>query len=270
MRKAILLIFLLSVINNFCYCANSFNMKNAIEIIEKETNTYAGENISYENRVKNAEIYVFGNSKQGNLEERIISLAKVLGITGLINNTHKKQEERIYEIENNEKSNYPAIDKMEREIFGTTYEKENIYKRLDRLEKKAFGQISSNSLNDRVNNLQEKFNKNYKVNNHSYNEDEYAYYSPKDYTSDLNKMEKKFFKKSYEGEDLSKRLSRIETKLFSQSFEHEDEQTRLERIDAVKKAAKSGTEYKINRFAKYAVTGAQIGGILLLILAMIL
>ena len=165
---------------------------------------------------------------------------------------------------------------MEREIFGTVYEKENIYKRLDRLEKKEFGKTYTSSLSERVSNLQDKLNN--KISTGSYdtfekendNVYDYNYYSPKSYNKDLEKIEKKFFKKSYENENLSNRLSRIETKLFSQSFENEDDQTRLERIDAVKKAAKSGTEYKINKFAKYAAAGVQIGGILLLILAMIL
>ena len=61
MKKFILLTFLLIAINNTCFCAASFDLKHAVETIEKETNTYSGENISLEERIKNAEIYVFGN-----------------------------------------------------------------------------------------------------------------------------------------------------------------------------------------------------------------
>ena len=277
MKKLILLVFLLIVANGICIGSAPIDIKNAVEIIEKETNTYSGENIPLEERVKNAEVYVFGISKKGDLNKRILALSDVLGLSGLINNKELSiKEEPKYEIENDTKANYPAVDKMEREIFGTTYEKENIYKRLDRLEKKEFGKTYSSSLSERVSNLQDKLNNKISSDSYSYLKKEnkeysdYNYYSPKSYNEDLAKIEKKFFKKSYENEILPSRLTRIETKLFSQSFENEDEQTRLERIDAVKKAAKSGTEYKINRFAKYAAAGVQIGGILLLILAMIL
>ena len=59
-------------------------------------------------------------------------------------------------------------------------------------------------------------------------------------------------------------------KIFQRKFDYEDDETRLERLKSVQKAAKSDKEYKVNKFAKYAVAGAQIGGLILLILAMIL
>ena len=279
MRKIFHILILITIfnLNLYCnsYCTTTNDIKNKIEIIEQETNTYSGEQISLEERLKNAEIYVYGSSKKGNINERITALSKVLGLTGVINNSYNTEKEiSEYEIENNEKSNYPSVNKMEREVFGTAYEKENIYKRLDRLEKKAFGQISKASLNERVNNLQEKLNNKYlaseKKTKPLYENENYNYYSPKEYRLDLSKIEKKLFKKSYANENLQNRLSRIEEKIFSQKFDYEDEQTRLERISALQQAAKSGAEYKINKFAKYAAAGAQIGGIILLILAMIL
>ena len=277
MKKIICAIILILCINacSYGFSAGSNDIKSKIEIIEKETNTYAGEDISLENRLKNAEIYVFGTAKKGDFNERIKSLADVLGLSAQFNPGPKVAEEPKYEFENYSNTNYPSVDKMEMEKFKTAYKNENIYKRLDRLENKVFGHKSDKSLNERVADLQDHIFKS-KSDNLSaltkpdYEYPDYNYYSPQNYNVDLSKIEKKFFRKTYEKENLSTRLSRIETKLFSKDFAHEDNQTRLERLNSVQKAAKSGTEYKINKFAKYAVAGAQIGGILLLILAMIL
>ena len=276
MKKIFLIICLSMFIYSDAIAYNSLpaDIKSKLELIEKETNTYSGEKLSPEERVKNAEVYVFGASKHGDINNRINNLSAVLGLP--VDNKH---EETIYEIENDTKANYPAVDKMEKQIFGTTYEKENIYKRLERLEKKLIGKISDNSLNERVLNLQEKVKppktaekesisqKN--ADNH-YDYGEYNYYSSKAENPEISIMEKKLLGKNYENEDMEKRLSRLENKLFGKTFESQSENTRIERLKSVYKAAKSGTEYKVNKFAKYAIAGAQIGGILLLILAMIL
>ena len=275
MKKIFLLLFICVLINNFFIC-NSFSadIKSKIELIERETNTYSGENLSPEERIKNAELYVFGIQKKGNIEKRINELCIVLGLP-----IDDKNKETIYEIENDAKANYPAVDKMEKQIFGSTYEKENIYKRLERLEKKLIGKVSGSSLNERVFALQEKIKplkttkeENFsqqKVDEH-YDYGEYNYYSAKVESPEISIMEKKLLGKNYENEEMSKRLTRLENKLFGKSFEMQSENSRIERLKSVYKAAKSGTEYKVNKFAKYAIAGAQIGGILLLILAMIL
>ena len=275
MKKIFLVLFLsLFVSNVFAYNSFSGDIKSKIELIEKETNTFSGGNLSAEERVKNAEIYVFGTQKHGDINKRIKDLSTVLGLP-----IDDKKEETIYEIENDTKANYPAVDKMEKQIFGTIYEKENIYKRLERLEKKLLGKISSKSLNDRVSVLQEKIQppktagKEYSTKQipyEQYDYGEYNYYSSKVDSPEISIMEKKLFGKNYENEEISKRLSRLENKLFGKNFESQSDNTRIERLKSVYKAAKSGTEYKVNKFAKYAIAGAQIGGILLLILAMIL
>ena len=276
MKKIFLIVCLSIFIYSDAIAYNSLpaDIKSKLELIEKETNTYSGDNLSPEDRIKNAEIYVFGASKHGDLKTRINNLSTVLGLP-----VDNKKEETIYEIENDTKANYPAVDKMEKQVFGTTYEKENIYKRLERLEKKLLGKVSSNSLNERVLNLQEKIKPPKtaekepeifeKANDH-YDYGEYNYYSSKAESPEISIMEKKLLGKNYDNEDMSKRLSRLENKLFGKTFDSQNENTRIERLKSVYKAAKSGTEYKVNKFAKYAIAGAQIGGILLLILAMIL
>ena len=276
MKKIFLVLFLSLFIHANVIAYNSLNtdIKSKLELIEKETNTYAGEGLTQEERVKNAEIYVFGASKHGDINTRINNLSSVLGLP-----VDNKKEEIIYEIENDTKANYPAVDKMERQIFGTTYEKENIYKRLERLEKKLLDKVSNNSLNARVSNLQKKIlppkaiQKEYSIKqtpDDSYDYGEYNYYSSKVESPEISIMEKKLLGKNYENEEISKRLTRLENKLFGKDFSSQSDNTRVERLKAVYKAAKSDTEYKVNKFAKYAISGAQIGGILLLILAMIL
>ena len=276
MKKIFLVSFfcLFIITYNYGYCFTNTDIKSKIELIEKETNIYPDENLSLNDRIKNAEIYVFGSPKQGDINTRIKKLSTVLGLP-----VDYKKEEIIYEIENDTKANYPAVDKMEKQIFNTTYEKENIYKRLERLEKKLLGKVSYNSLNERVLNLQEKMQpskmaqkenvKNQKTDDY-YNFEDYNYYSSKMESPEISIMEKKLLGKNYENEDIAKRLTRLENKLFGKNFEAQSDNERIERLKSVYKAAKSGSEYKVNKFAKYAIAGAQIGGILLLILAMIL
>ena len=276
MKKIFLVVIVCFLVCNNSISSNFFDLKSKIDLIEKETNTYSGENIPIENRIRNAELYVFGSSKSGDLNTRVNNLSVVLGLPV---NTDSK-DEVIYEIENDIRANYPSVDKIENQIFGRTYEKENIYMRLERLEKKLFGKVSSKSLQERVLILQDNVPHEkiiQKISPHSHNNNqydydygEYNYYSSKTESPEVSIMEKKLFGKNFENEQMSKRLSRLENKLFGKSFDSQSDSVRTERLKSVYKAAKSGTEYKVNKFAKYAIAGAQIGGILLFILAMIL
>ena len=278
MRKIILIFVLVFGLGlNLNVFANQTDLKNKIEVIEKETNTYAGENISLEQRLKNAEIYVFGNEKSGDLNSRADNISDILGLSSQFK--QQTQEPAKYEIADNINANYPSIDKIEKQLLGTTYKNENIYKRLERLENKAFGKISYNSLNERVSALQNKFSpseeekddvKYQTVQSKNNDNKGYKYYSPKTYSPELSSLEKKLLGKSYDSEEITKRLSRVEQKLFSKNFSDEDNKTRLERLKSIQKASKNNTEYKVNKFAKYAATGLQVGGLVLLILAMIL
>ena len=273
MRKVFILLTLFFVFSGLCFAYNNTDLKAEIETIEKETNTYYGDNLPLEIRLKNAEVYVFGESKNGDMKARITAIYKTLGIPL----TEAEPANPKYEIENNIAANYPSVDKLEKQHFGKIFDKENIYSRLDRLEKKVFGKISSKPLNDRVAALQEKnfkaentFSKAAEGKSYSQNYDDYNYYSAKTYDSTINKIEQKIWKQSFENEIMDKRLSRIENKLFGKDFPEDNESTIIERIKSVVKAAKSGQEYKVNKFAKYAATGIQVGGLILLILAMIL
>ena len=279
MKKILFLILTVSIFYNADFCIGmqaQDKIKSQIEIIEKETNTYMGENIPLEERLKNIEIYVFGVAKKGDMNERLSSVSKTLGIP------LEQNEESLpkYEIEDDALANYPSVDKLEQQYFSKTYKNENIYARLDRLEKKVMGKTSSKSLNERVLDLQERSGVSVKLakeedipytkanSGYTYSSKDYNYYSAADPV--IATLEQKLLKNTYENEPVSKRLSRLEYKIFGQNFDDDNDSTRLERIKSVIKASKSGSEYKANKFAKYAATGIQIGGIILLILAMIL
>ena len=194
------------------------NLKKKIEIIETETRTYGGENISLGERVKKAEIYVFGTSKNGNLEKRIEDLSEVLGVT----------------------------------LAGKEFQ----------------NKIAGNDIKNTT--KPENKQKNEKTAEKEEKTKDFAYYSPKTQNQDFFYLEKKLLGKNYDNDSMENRLSRVEMKLFSRNFNYEDNSTRIERLKSVQKAAKNSGEYKVNKFAKYAVAGAQIGGLVLLILAMIL
>ena len=276
MKKIFLVVIVCFFMCNNSFSSNFSDLKSKIDLIEKEINTYSGENVSIKNRIENAELYVFGSLKSGDLNTRVDNLSVVLGLPV---NTDNKEDTK-YEIENDIRANYPSVDKIESQIFGRTYEKENINTRLERLEKKLFGKVSSKSLQERVLILQDKVPHekiSEKISSHSHNNDqydydygEYNYYSSKTESPEISVMEKKLFGQNFENEQMSKRLSRLENKLFGKSFDSQSDNVRTERLKSVYIAAKSGTEYKVNKFAKYAIAGAQIGGILLFILAMIL
>lgn len=278
MKKIFIALILSFVFVLFAYSGenNITDLKSKIEIIERETITFSGENITLDNRLKNAEIYVFGVPKNGDLNSRMVNISKALGI----DISDKSKMEPKYEIENDKLANYPAVDKLEQNRFGKIYKNENIYKRLERLENDIFGKISYKNLNDRVNDLQNKITSydSLKNNESIYSKPkitndtkDYNYYSySKKADPIIPKIEQKMWKHTFENESTQKRLSRIEDNLFGQNYENESESNRVERIKSVLKANKSGGEYKVNKFAKYAATGVQVGGLILLILAMIL
>ncbi len=271
MKKILILLFLLNL-SVFVY-ANNNDIASKIKIIEQETNTYPGENISLEERLKNIEIYIFGEAKKGDMNQRITTAAKALSLSVTPNQQNNSPK---YEIENDVTANYPAVDNLEQKNFGKTFKAENIYNRLDRLEKKIFGTKSYNkSLNERVADLQEKSVPEFSAAAPITNENQttgkdYNYYSPQSADPIISKIENKLWKHTFENESVSSRLSRIEEKMFGQNFDTDSNSVRTERIKSVLKAQKSGGEYKANKFAKYATTGLQIGGLVLLILAMIL
>ena len=173
------------------------------------------------------------------------------------------------------------MDKIEEELFKTNYKTENIYSRLDRLEKQVFNKTSNQSLNERVDRLAKIVipQKNYKRSEQDFSQQELdKYYRDNGLQEIDNKtipfqlavLEQDLLKNNYESDNISNRLSRIENKLFNRTFSSDTDITRLQRILVAYDAKQKSHKYENNRRMQNMATASQIGGILLMILAMIL
>lgn len=201
---------------------------------------------------------------------------------------------------------YPIVDKIENQVFQRSFNGENIYARLDRLEKKVFTTTSSDNLNNRVNKLRlavidpnqnayntmedtsdplsskytdslfdsdttgaaapirkAKRNSNYEYRSPSSSKNEHI-------SMELNAVEQNVLNQSFQSDSIGQRLDRLEAQIFKRSFDKDSDSTRLQRISAATTAQKTSRSYDNNKLMRNLNTGAQIGGFLLMILAMIL
>ena len=71
-------------------------------------------------------------------------------------------------------------------------------------------------------------------------------------------------------DNISTRLSRLEKEMFSRTFPNDNDVVRLQRIMVAYDAKQDSYKYENNRKMQNMATASQIGGILLMILAMIL
>lgn len=220
---------------------------------------------------------------------------------------HSKNKSSSYQPESAEVE-YPIVNEIEESVFGQNYNGENIYARLDRLENKVYQKTSDADLNTRVNKLRisilddiaksklatkdpefESYKNNYNYDSYDnydavatppslYRDDEketYNYNSPqtsnKSYQdTELSAIEKLVLKRSYPTEDVDARLSRLEIKIFKRNFQNESSSVRLDRISAAATAKQTSKMYDNNKLMRNLTTGVQVGGFLLMILAMIL
>ena len=264
-----------------------------------ETNIF-GYNYSNEKdskRVERIESYLYGSKKSGNLDKRIKKIHTDIGyITPqeklaneqklLKEKTRKEQEQKQKEmlaLKEDATVEYPIVDKIEEELFKTTYKSENIYTRLDRLEKQVFNQTSTDPLNERVNKLAsivspQKIKKNRNNNNQYTSKDLDSYYrnsglAPVNDNSipfQVAVLEQDILKNNFDNENIANRLCRLEEKLFNRTFSSDNDITRVQRIMVAYEAKQNSYKYENNRKMQNMATFSQIGGILLMILAMIL
>lgn len=233
-------------------------------------------------RLSRIENNVFGtvNSKQS-IENRIKKINEALGIE-----SYEESKKEAYEIDKTEVSgiNYPQIDKLEYQMFSTTYEKENIYKRLERLEKKIFGSTQDGSLASRTDRLKGYIKEDKIVQNPNYyvqqpytpttEIEQYMgsqnKYENSDIHIQLSGLETILFSKTYSHDPVGLRLNRLERKIFQRDFSSDDDYLRLQRLQAAANAQQTAKLYEANKIQKYTSTGLQIGSIILMILALIL
>lgn len=248
-------------------------------------------------RIERLENHLYGSKKTGDLQKRLQNIKNDIGFSEpyinksesipinpkLKDNVNSSLREDVMNMKEDASVDYPIVDKMEEEVFKTTYKNENIYKRLDRLEEKVLNKKSNGSLNDRVNNLLNVIRPaktlSRRSDNYSYGADDMnSYYSQSglapvnDQTLvfQLAVLEQDLLKNNYENDNISNRLSRLENKLFNRTFPTDNDINRLQRVMVAYDAKKNSYKYENNRRMQNMATFSQIGGILLMILAILL
>lgn len=237
---------------------------------------------STQKRLTRIENSVLGTQNSNlSTEIRIKKLNEAMGLE-----SYADSQKQAYEIEEAEVGgiNYPQIDKLEYQIFSSTYEKENIYKRIERLENKIFGSVQEGTLASRTDRLKGYIKEDIISKNPShYVEQPYQptteieqymdsqeKYSKTDIPIQLAGLENLLFSKTYSQDPIGLRLNRLERKIFQRDFSTDSEYLRIQRLQAAASAKQTSKLYEANKIQKFTSTGIQIGSIILMILAFIL
>ena len=85
----------------------------------------------------------------------------------------------------------------------------------------------------------------------------------------MDMLEKEVFGQKYSNEPVKMRLARLENSVFQKTFSG-SEDARIQRLLATTTAKKTARYYDNNKLMQHLNTGIQIGGIILMVLAMIL
>ena len=187
---------------------------------------------------------------------------------------------------------YPIVDKMEEKVFKKTYKSENIYKRLDRLETKVFNRTNNDVLNSRVERLSnallydnttnvakqdssylpypQQLQKNTQKYSKYSNTNKSGTYDENNLSTQLATLERSQFNNVYLNESIGQRLNRLEQNMLGKTFPQDNAQTRAERLMTVNVAQQNSHIYDNNKTMRNVATFSQIGGILLMVLAMFL
>ncbi len=294
------------------YALSASENSDSIERIENSLFGYDYKNESDSARIERLEQHLYGSKKSGNINKRIEDIKNDIGFsqsqsqnekqmefarqtqskdnTQIYDNQNAQQQEQlrkkqdILALKEDSSVEYPMVDKMEQQVFNTTYKNENIYNRLNRLEEKVFNKTSSEDLNLRVDNLasvvipQKNKNRSDSSRMAYSNPNMNSYYSNDSIESvnaqsmpfQLAALEEDILKSSYINDNNANRLSRLEQKLFKRSFPNDSDIIRLQRIMAAYDAKKNSYKYENNRRMQNMATVSQIGSILLMILAILL
>lgn len=284
----ITLIIFLNVLSAF-----ALTTKDTLSVIENNLFGYEYKTDTELVRVERIEEHLYGQKKTGTVQKRIEAIQSDTGILveepkPVITAEQKakaKQEQRDKELKNLKEDatvDYPIVDKMEQEIFHTTYKNENIYTRLDRLEERVFKQKSNADLNTRVDKLASYLkpsmpkNQTYKDNYTVQDMDDY--YASRGFEPVNNQtlplqllgLEKDLLKRTYESDNNAVRLTRLEERLFNRTFPNDADTTRMQRIKVAYDAKQNSYKYENNRRMQNVATMSQVGSILLMILAILL
>ncbi len=302
MKRVIVTIFLILIIQTAGYTAAHQSANSNISAIETSIFGYDYPNENESKRIERIEEYLYGAKKSGNTTRRLETIQNDIGYVSeqekIQQETEIKQKQLIKAQQEEKKARekdlltvkedatveYPMVDKMEQELFKTTYKNENIYARLNRLEQQVFNKTSDEALNERVDKLSavirpKNSQKREPFGNTNFNsEDMDNYYrtsglEPVNDSSipfQLAVLEQDLLNNEYSTDNTANRLNRLEQKLFKRSFATDTDITRLQRIMVAYDAKKNSYKYENNRKMQNLAAATQLGGILLMILAILL
>ncbi len=269
-------------------------ISNQIQELEKAYFGYDYPDDTDKNRLNRLELAIYGKTSQEPQAKRIKKLHDDINFQTMqektAQNTYVQEERPMPKAESDVK--YPVVDKMEEKVLKKTYTGEDIYDRLARLEKQVFKKESTGSLNERVDALRGKvlyetqpeidlamdddifsseLQDDSKYNYYSYKNSKNKIAKPSNNsidTFDIDSLEESVLgHKSYGS--INERLSKLEQKVFQRTFSDSHE-ARTQRLLAVTTAQKTAKQYDNNKWMNRLNTGMQIGGVILMILAMIL
>ncbi len=283
MKKKLILFFILFIQFTVALAATS-----SVSEIENTLFGYNYTNESEVRRVERLEAYLYGSKKSGNIQKRIENIKNDIGYVNSEQKSQKTQsnmqsdiKQDLLNLKEDSSVEYPIVDRIENELFKTTYKTENIYKRLDRLEQQVFQKTSSEPLTNRVDKLSNVVLPKKKIQRgeQNYSQQELDNYyrtnglepiDDKALPFQLAVLEQDLLKNNYDGENITSRLNRLEQKLFNRTFSADSDVNRMQRIMVAYDAKQKSYKYENNRKMQNMATASQIGGILLMILAMIL
>lgn len=297
-KKCVLTILAIFAINSTVLAVS---LKDNLTGIENSIFGYDYSNDSEIKRVERIEEYLYGTKKSGAVKNRVEALENDSGIVvreirqknGNLNQELPSEEiiNRISDIKEipivsdlkeDETVEYPIVDKMEQELFNKTFKNENIYNRIARLENMVFQKESKEDLNERVDKLAAVLHpkgrkmpmeeQTYSMQDFErlYNSSGLQKVDNQTIPFQLAALENEILKHEYIGDNNANRLARLEQKLFNRTFQNDADVQRLQRVLAASEAKKDSYKYENNRRMQNMATISQIGGILLMILAILL
>ena len=278
----------------FSLPVSAASVSSQLQELEKAYFGYDYPDDTDKNRLNRLELAIYGRTYQDPVSERISNLYADINTQTqqeqLSQNDTMPEEKEPLKAESDVK--YPIVDKIEQKVLKKTYGNEDIYDRLARLEKQVFKKESTGSLNERVDALRGKvlYDSEPEINlameedissSELLDDSKYNYYT---YGNSKNKLSKPaqssvdtfdidtleesvFGQKSYGS--IDSRLSKLEQKVFQKTF-NDSVDARTQRLLAVTTARKTAKQYDNNKWMNRLNTGMQIGGVILMILAMLL
>lgn len=291
MKKYILTILILFLTANINPVCAQLTLQESMSAIENNVFGYEYNNDTDIKRIERIEEQLYGQKQSGAVQKRLekiqndagLNIEKAKTVTENNKTASSLPLPNTLDLKEDATVEYPMVDRIEQELFNTNYKKENIYTRLNRLEEKVFGKTSNEDLNTRVERLSSVIkpkkqmlaqspNYNYTQNemNEYYNNSGLENVNDQSVPFQLAALEEDILSNLYMNDNISNRLNRLEQKLFNRTFSSDTDITRLQRIMVAYDAKKNSYKYENNRKMQNMATATQIGGILLMILAMLL